>query len=681
MRFKSFLLEQEKIQTKVSGNKVAIFTGRFQPFTEAHQKACEWIDVHLMKPGYIDSCIVLTKGLSKEVSSDIQKVKLKGFDSTDAMKDNPLKDFGTKKEIIEQFLPNENFSVVEMVGSGYNITGLDLIGKQVFFVVSEKDEKSGEKSGLIKRSQDNQRYGSYTLDKGIPDFINSIAPVTQEDYNSGYIPYIFICPEFIIDGIQDASTIRAVIKFVTKGGLSKLSEKETQSFKRFCGKLDPSSKEANIQAQKAYQQIKSRYGDHTDDLVVESQLLLEGGAQGHMNHPRDQDELTIVEFKRFMNELMTGSRFDSWSVSEKIDGYNLNVSMQNGSPVFARSEEQRNTPMTIDQLKQKYTDAQSKFKEGKKALAIFSGIADLFDSISDEYTNQLTSILDEGEYWINGDGLYESDMKPTNMIFYGTKQTFFVHSVVDKNNVVNAELTKKLHDLIGEYNNSEWTLRFTSDIILNIDEDKLKSMDFSEDKQKLDSLVETVQEAVYDSKLGLDISETTTMGDIRKAVYSAWEGVLTDSLRGLGIDSSLISKMKSRLENFMGYKEYDFKADYHTSLPQETQDKIKQTILSIEKDKSAITRPFLPFDDITASVGAKFLSCLVGFLGSNSSMVDLANIKITEKNAAYYKLLQHISAEVGLPNTEGVVINNGKYTLKITGLFQVLNKFRNQLGS
>ena len=69
----------------------------------------------------------------------------------------------------------------------------------------------------------------------------------------------------------------------------------------------------------------------------EAQLLLMGGAYGHMQHPFDDSNLTFNDFKAMVTSLLKGG-VSVEGVTEKLDGQNLMVSWKNGQLVAARNK-------------------------------------------------------------------------------------------------------------------------------------------------------------------------------------------------------------------------------------------------------------------------------------------------------------------------------------------------------
>ena len=67
-------------------------------------------------------------------------------------------------------------------------------------------------------------------------------------------------------------------------------------------------------------------------------LIMEGGAAGHMMHPFDDNSLTFGDFKMFVDRGLQGDLNFEEAPTEKTDGQNLFVTMIDGRVMFARNK-------------------------------------------------------------------------------------------------------------------------------------------------------------------------------------------------------------------------------------------------------------------------------------------------------------------------------------------------------
>ena len=68
------------------------------------------------------------------------------------------------------------------------------------------------------------------------------------------------------------------------------------------------------------------------------ELLLMGGAYGHMNHPFDDKELTFKDLKKIIELGLSGKLDREDNVTEKTDGQNLMISYKDGKLIAARNK-------------------------------------------------------------------------------------------------------------------------------------------------------------------------------------------------------------------------------------------------------------------------------------------------------------------------------------------------------
>jgi len=70
----------------------------------------------------------------------------------------------------------------------------------------------------------------------------------------------------------------------------------------------------------------------------EKELLLMGGAYGHLNHPFDDKNLTFGDFKTLIINTLQGNLSSEGAVTEKTDGQNIMISWKNGKLIAARNK-------------------------------------------------------------------------------------------------------------------------------------------------------------------------------------------------------------------------------------------------------------------------------------------------------------------------------------------------------
>ena len=157
------------------------------------------------------------------------------------------------------------------------------------------------------------------------------------------------------------------------------------------------------------------------------ELLLEGGAYGHMNHPFDDKNLTFGDLKKII-ELGLGGELDREDgVTEKLDGQNLMISWKDGKLVTARNKGQlKNFGANSMDIK----GVASKFAgRGDIKDAFVFAMKDLNKSISSLSDKQKEKVFGNGKRWMNLEVMYP---KSANVIDYDKAQIVF-HGTLEYN--------------------------------------------------------------------------------------------------------------------------------------------------------------------------------------------------------------------------------------------------------
>lgn len=68
------------------------------------------------------------------------------------------------------------------------------------------------------------------------------------------------------------------------------------------------------------------------------QLIVEGGAAGHLAHPYEDDSLTFGDLKEMAKRGLVGGLDAEGPVTEKLDGQNITFSVRDGRVIFARNK-------------------------------------------------------------------------------------------------------------------------------------------------------------------------------------------------------------------------------------------------------------------------------------------------------------------------------------------------------
>lgn len=103
------------------------------------------------------------------------------------------------------------------------------------------------------------------------------------------------------------------------------------------------------------------------DRAYDDVVLCEGGNDGHLAHLFERGDLTFGEVRDIFKKLFTGKL----SVTEKLDGMNLNITVVDGEVKASRNKATLKNPMSLDDVEKKF-DGRG---EIKKAFA--NSVADL----------------------------------------------------------------------------------------------------------------------------------------------------------------------------------------------------------------------------------------------------------------------------------------------------------------
>tara|TARA_A100001037_G_scaffold303591_1_gene337983 strand:- start:3825 stop:5090 length:1266 start_codon:yes stop_codon:yes gene_type:complete len=93
------------------------------------------------------------------------------------------------------------------------------------------------------------------------------------------------------------------------------------------------------------------------------ELILEGGAAGHMAHPFDYHDLTFQDFKTIVKNSLQGEISFEAGPTEKTDGQNLFVTVKDGKVLFARNKGQLIAPLDYNGIVKMFKGHPSKLVE------------------------------------------------------------------------------------------------------------------------------------------------------------------------------------------------------------------------------------------------------------------------------------------------------------------------------
>jgi hypothetical protein len=147
-----------------------------------------------------------------------------------------------------------------------------------------------------------------------------------------------------------------------------------------------------------------------DYKLINSDLILEGGAAGHMSHPFDERDLTFGDFKKIIDAGLNGQLDFEEDPTEKTDGQNVFATYQDGEVKFARNKSGLKNPMNLKTFKQKFEGHPSKMVEETFQFAA----EDLAKALS-KLSKKDLEVFDNGMNFMNMELIYS---KNPNVIYY-----------------------------------------------------------------------------------------------------------------------------------------------------------------------------------------------------------------------------------------------------------------------
>ena len=437
------------------------------------------------------------------------------------------------------------------------------------------------------------------------------------------------------------------------------NEKILKQLKQKYKNVEVANKESDIQ-----NFIKKNGGSVIESINQIKDLIMEGGAYGHMNHPFDvQMNLTFADLKNIVKQALNGKLE---LAREKTDGQALAISWVNGRLVAARNK---------SHLKSKGKDAMgvqdviSKFAgRGSVSDAFTFAIKDLESAVRGLSDTDKKGIFKDGKCFMNCEIIYPEN---TNVVPYGTSLLVF-HGTMEYNESgdavgENPAAGAKLAAMVKKIN-ADVQSKFT------IQGPPIQKLPVNKDLKAKQS-VYLGMIAKLQSEFGLN--DKNGVADY----HQAWWRQFVDKNA-----SSLDEQQKIGLVKRWAFGDKSFRlADIKDAKLKAWADQTDK------KDQAKITKDnLLKFEEIFLGVGADVLSFMTSVLTANpeaakQQMVGrletaISSIRATgdAKNLAKLEIeLARLNALGGfdkiVPN-EGIVFSYKGATYKLTGAFAPLNQ-------
>jgi len=397
------------------------------------------------------------------------------------------------------------------------------------------------------------------------------------------------------------------------------------------------------------------------------QMLMEGGAAGHMAHPYEDDELTFADVKEMIHRGLVGELDAEAPVTEKLDGQNIAFSIVDGEIRFARNKGQvknkAKNALDVAGIRQMFSG------RGNIERAFTGAAEDLRDAVTKMPPEQRDAIFGNGSKFMNVEIIFPDTQ---NVVPYD-KSVLVFHGTIE-------------YDESGEeIGRSQDDAKTVHDALVKANADKQKTFgisgphtisfsdtDTARNKRKMQEYIRRIQRLQNEFKL----KNTDTV----EAYKRAWWGREIDAM-GWDIDETQREGLISRWA--MGIKKFG---------PKDIEDKeLKKKIREFEKEHvpSLQRKVAQPLERTFLQVGTDAMRRVTDFLGSNNpelairlkkevldTIRQLQNTDDQNKLAKLQQQVERLDA-LGVDNivpSEGMVFMYKGKPYKFTGTFAPVNQ-------
>jgi len=460
--------------------------------------------------------------------------------------------------------------------------------------------------------------------------------------------------------------------------MTKMANKMGMEIVKFFGK--PTSKigdSPTFDMKTATKGVKKVKGiqEQIDITNQTKELLLMGGAYGHMSHPFDDNNLTFSDLKQIIINGLGGQLNREDGVTEKLDGQNLMVSWVNGKLRAARNKGHLKnfgkTAPTTSGIKSMFAG------RGNIEKAFVGAMKDLEKSIGSLSDKQKEKVFGNGKRWMNLEVMYPAtanvvDYDVAEIIFHGTLEYDESGRPVGQPK----DSARMLAGMIKQTNNHiQKMFKIGKPNFLTVP----KVQNFGKKKSMYLGRLKKLQSQY-------SLSDKDTLGEYHE---SYWREYIFNASKQFGVKlkPAQFAKLVRRWAYFdKGYKIPEMKKDYKDN------PKFLDWILSTDKmdHKKIFKNNIKPFEILFFSVGAEILKNISGYMAVNpkrtiqkmrkeiiSAMRDLQkpdNINKLRKLKIQIEKLQKIGGLNAIVPSEGIVFKYKGKVYKFTGAFAPINQ-------
>jgi len=399
----------------------------------------------------------------------------------------------------------------------------------------------------------------------------------------------------------------------------------------------------------------------------DSQLVMEGGAAGHMSHPFDEKDLTFGDFKKIIEFGLRGELNFEEEVTEKTDGQNVFATVKDGQVYFARNKGELKFPMDLDAFKKKFADHASDL------------VRDTFQMTAEELAKALPKLRAEdladfgnGLNWMNMELInsenpnviyYDRDL----IQFHGIKETDGEGNIIGENPKAATSIAKALEKIEANIGD-KYTIIPPQVVEIG------KDLDFEENKNKFIKKVEDLRKQY----------KLTDADEVSRYHEMWWREQIEDNFGDLPQDVK---------EGLLLRWAYEDKKTLNMRALNKTLDK-KQVDAVKKFDKEDLKKKqkenMRPFEDLFLELGSVILKNASNFVAANpdkemqrlhkqlkdesEKIMKSGDEKAIEKVGAELERLERIGGIESIIPTEGVVFRYKGKTMKLTGTFAAINQ-------
>ena len=420
--------------------------------------------------------------------------------------------------------------------------------------------------------------------------------------------------------------------------------------------------------------------DKVEYQDITEQILMEGGAYGHMNHPFDDMELTFGDIKKMIELGLQGKLDVESGVTEKTDGQALSVSYRDDRGLIAARNKGHLKDRGVNALD--VNGIKMMFKgRGELEEAFSFAIDDLNTAIQKLSDKQKEKVFDNGKKFMALEIIYP---KTQNVIPYGLNLLVFHGSMeYDETGTPIGEdkaSGRMLAGMIKQINQDvQNTFRIQGPPIVKLPQSK----DFSKAKGK------------YFVKLGKLQREFRLKDNDEVGLYHEkwWQNFIRQNAKKYkyAIPNYVLIGLTIRWAFFdKSYGIRNFKKDIKD-------EKFLEWAIKFDKQNHAnqVKENMRPFESLFLELGAEILENVSDLLTANpqnavqklrkdilDTVKQLRQTNDVNKIKQLETQLKRIQAAGGLDRlvpTEGIVFQYKGKTYKLTGLFAPINQLLGSL--